>query len=140
MTNSENIVRQYFQAENSHDIDKVTQLLHPQYSYTGSDGQRREGVQAGIDVITMYLNAFPDMKIDVRNIYSIGDVTITEFTAQGTQKGKFLNINPTNKRVNVPGCDVIEVRDNKIYSEHEYSDTNTILQQLGVQTGQPAHA
>lgn len=140
MNSSENVVRQYQQAMNSHDIEKVRQLLHPQYSYTGSDGQRREGPQAGIDVATMYLNAFPDMKLDLKNIYSMGDVTVTEYTAQGTQKGKFMNINPTNRRVNVPVCGVIEVRENKIYSEREYSDTAIVMQQLGVQTSQTAHA
>jgi limonene-1,2-epoxide hydrolase len=51
-----------------------------------------------------------------------------------------MNINPTNRRVSVPVCGVLEVRDNKIYSEHEYWDSNTVLQQMGVQLQQTAHA
>lgn len=140
MNNSENIMREYQQAFSDHDIQKVRQLLHPQYSHTGSDGQRREGIEAGIEIASMYMNAFPDLNIDIKTVYSMGDVVVSEFIAQGTQKGKIMDINPTNRRVNIPVCDIIEVRDGKIYSEREYYDVANMMQQLGVQSGQTAQA
>ena len=140
MNNSENIMREYQQAMTEHDIEKVRQLFHPEYSHTGSDGQRREGIEAGVEIATMYMNAFPDLKIDTKTIYSMGDVVVSEFTAQGTQKGQMMDINPTNRRINVPVCDIIEVRDGKIYSEREYYDVANMMQQLGVQNRQTAQA
>jgi steroid delta-isomerase-like uncharacterized protein len=140
MNNSENIARQYLEATSSHDIEKVRELLHPQYTYTGTDGQKREGLQAGIELATMYFNAFPDVKTEANTIYTVGDVAITEGIAQGTHMGKFLNIEPTNRKVVFPFCDVIVIRDNKIYSEQEYYDTAVIMQQLSTQKEQPAQA
>jgi ketosteroid isomerase-like protein len=38
---------------------------------------------------------------------------------------------PTGRSLAVLACDVIEIRDGKIYREREYMDTLSILQQLG---------
>jgi limonene-1,2-epoxide hydrolase len=51
-----------------------------------------------------------------------------------------MDINPTNRRINVPVCDIIEVRDGKIYSEREYYDVANMMQQLGIQNIQTAQA
>ena len=139
MNDSANIMRQYVEAMNGHDIDKIRQLFHPQYSYTGGDGKKHEGIEAGINVATLYMNAFPDMKLEVKNSFAAGDVCITEFIGRGTQKGRFLDVAPTGRQVIIPVCDVVECRDGKIWAEREYSDTNNLLQQLGVQPKQ-AHA
>jgi len=139
MVDSANIVKQYVEAMNSHNIDKIRQLLHPQYSYTGSDGKRQEGIEAGINVTTMYMNAFPDLKLDVKHSYATGDIVVTEFIAKGTQKGRFMEIAPTGRQVAVPVCEVVECRDGKIWSERDYFDTNIMMEQLGIQSRQ-AHA
>jgi steroid delta-isomerase-like uncharacterized protein len=138
MNTSENLMRQYQDAMNNHDIDKVRQLFHPQYSHTAPDGTRQQGIDAGIQTATMYRIAFPDLKINVKSIYSIENVAISEFVAEGTQRGKIMDLEPTNRRISVPVCDVIEVRDNKIYSEHEYFDTQNMMEQLQAQKRQAA--
>ena len=132
MNDSASIVKQYVEAMNGHDIDKVRQLLHPKYSYTGGDGKRQDGIEAGINVATMYMNAFPDMKLDVQKSVTIGDIVVTEFIGRGTQNGRFMDIAPTGRKVAVPVCDVVEIRDGKIFSAHEYFDSANMLQQLGV--------
>jgi predicted ester cyclase len=141
MTNSESIAKQFFQAFNDHDPEKERQLLHPQFSYTVSDGTRIEGVQETIDIDTMYLNAFPDMRMETKNIVSSGDVVVTEFLVHGTQRGRYMDIEPTNRMVSFLLCNVLEVRDNKVFSVREYFDSVTLMRQLGVQPKQePAHS
>lgn len=141
MNTSENIAREYFQAFNRHDIEKERQMLHPQFTYTGCDGTRIEGIQAAIELEIAYQHAFPDIRLETKNSYNAGDVTVTEFLVQGTQKGKFMDIEPTGRKINYLLCNVLEVRDNKIYSVHEYFDTAVLLQQLGKEPKQePEHA
>ena len=48
-----------------------------------------------------------------------------------------MGIAPTGKTVAIPVCDVLEIRDGKIYSEREYMDMMTIMVQLGVATAPP---
>jgi predicted ester cyclase len=141
MNNSEKIANEYFQAFNSHDIEKERQMLHPQFSYTACDGTRIEGIQAAMELEISYMNAFPDIRLESKNSYSAGDVTITEFLLHGTQKGRFMDIEATNREINFPLCNVLEVRDNKIYSVREYFDTSVLMQQLSKQPKQePEHA
>jgi steroid delta-isomerase-like uncharacterized protein len=135
MNDSKTLVQEYIKAYSDHDIQKIRQLLHPQYTSTGIDGKQHKGIEEGVQIASMYLNAFPDMKIDLQNILSIGDVAVVEYVSKGTQKGEFLDIDPTNKQVNIPVCEVIECRDGKIYSERDYFDAGLIMQQLGGRSG-----
>ena len=56
-------------------------------------------------------------------------------TIRGTHTGLLMDIPATGKAVEVPGCNVIEVRDGLIYREADYFDTGTLMQQLGVAPG-----
>jgi steroid delta-isomerase-like uncharacterized protein len=139
MNISENIMREYQEAMSEHDIEKVRQLFHAQYTHTDSDGQKKEGIDAGIEIATMYMNAFPDLTIDPINIYSIGDTVVSEFVARGTHQGRLMDFDPTGRRINLPVCDIIEVKDGKIFAEREYFDSANMMQQLGITKKQVAH-
>ena len=133
------IAREYLEAVPRRDFEKVRQLFHPQYSYTGGDGQRQEGAEAGLAVAQMYTAAFPDMKLEIKRTHVTGDVVIVEFVASGTHQGELMGIAPTGRKISVPVCNVMEIRDGKIYAEREYFDSAVMMQQLGVMPA-PAHA
>ena len=133
MSNSIDIVRKYFDAAPKRDFDTVHQLFHEDFSYTGSDGKRQAGSDAAIAVIETFTSAFPDMKLDIQSIYGAGDdVVVTEFIARGTHQGELMGIAPTGRTMALPVCNVIEVRDGKIYAEREYFDGSHLMKQLGV--------
>ncbi len=132
MNDSKSIMQQYVDAVSGHNIDRVRQLLHPKYSYTSSDGRKQEGIQAGINIATMYMNAFPDLRLEIKNIYTSGDVVVAEFVCRGTHQGKLMDIKPTGRKIVLPICDIVEVREGKIFAEREYFDAASMLQQLGV--------
>lgn len=121
------------------DFGTIRQMLHPEYSFTSGDGQRQEGIEAGIAVIEMYTNAFPDMKMEIQHMNLAGNIVITEFIVRGTHKGELFGIAPTNHQVTIPVCNIVEFRDGKVYAEREYFDTLFMMQQLGVEVGH-AHA
>jgi ketosteroid isomerase-like protein len=43
-----------------------------------------------------------------------------------------MGVSPTNKKVSIPVCDIIELRDGKVYREREYMDMHHMMTQLGV--------
>ncbi|MDO8614487.1 MAG: ester cyclase [Dehalococcoidia bacterium] len=132
MSDAASIARELIDAWNRRDFARYRQLLHSDYSYTGGDGQTQKGPEAGLAVAQMYATAFPDAKSDVQRIHAAGDVAIAEFIARGTHQGDLMGIAPTGRRVEVPICNVIEVRDGKVYAEREYFDVMHMMQQLGV--------
>jgi hypothetical protein len=66
------------------------------------------------------------------NIKESGDTVVVEFIGRGTHKGDLMGIAPTGRSMNIPVCDVMELRDGKIYREREYMDMATLMVQLGV--------
>ncbi|MEX2157997.1 MAG: ester cyclase [Dehalococcoidia bacterium] len=133
MSNTEALVREYMECFNSRDWDRYRGMLHPEYSYTGGDGdQVKGGPDVGLGVAQMFANAMSDAKIDVKKIYVAGDTALVEFIGSGTHDGDFQGIAPTGKKVTLPVCDVVDVRDGKIIAEREYMDMMHMMQQLGV--------
>jgi steroid delta-isomerase-like uncharacterized protein len=126
------IVRDYTECWNRRDWERARSLMHPQYSYTGADGQEQRGQEAGLAVGQMFATAFPDGHIDIKTLRSDGDFVTVEFTGSGTHKGELMGVPPTNKKVSLPMCEVVELRDGKIYRVREYYDTMHLMTQLGV--------
>ena len=131
MTNAD-IAREYVECVNRRDFDRIRQLFDSGYSYTGGDGKRQDGPQAGIDFVQMYLSAFPDAKSEIRQVHTAGDTAVVEFIARGTHQAELMGIPATGRRIEMPICTIIQVRDGKIYAEHEYFDMLHMMQQLGV--------
>lgn len=140
MIDAKKIVEEYMDAICRHDLTKARHMMHEDYSYTAGDGQRQQGIEAGIKVAQMYGEAFPDMKFEIKNMYLSGNIVVTELDLTGTHNGKLMDMAPTQRRVRVPGCNITEVREGKIYSEHEYFDRMLLMQQLGVEAGKEHHA
>lgn len=135
MQDLKNMVEQIMEAITSRDFGTIRQMRHPEYSFTGSDGQTRQDPEAGIDVADMYTKAFPDLKFEIQHMHLVGNTVVTEYTAHGTHKGDLMGISPTNRHVRVPVCNITEFRDGKVYAVRDYFDTMHIMQQLGVEMG-----
>ena len=131
--NGTGIHREVIEATNRRDWDTLRSLHHPQYSYTGGDGQEQTGgPDVGLRIAQMYANAFPDLRLELKRVYVQGDTAIAEMSYSGTHKGELMGIAPTGKCAEGNICNIIEVRDGKIYRERDYFDMNHLLTQLGV--------
>jgi steroid delta-isomerase-like uncharacterized protein len=129
---AKDVVKESLDAWNSRNFDRMRDLMHPGYTYTGGDGREQKGPEAGLAVARMFANAFPDGRIDVVNIKESGDTVLVEFVGRGTHEGDLMGIAATGRSVSIPVCEVLEVRDGKIYREREYIDVAHMLTQLGV--------
>ena len=132
MSDVASIAREYTDAWNRRDWARYRELLHPEYSYTGGDGQLQRGPDAGVAEGQIWANALPDGKCDVQSIHAAGNVAIVEFTGSGTHTADLMGIAPTGRRISMPVCDILEIRDGKIYAERQYMDMLHMMQQLGV--------
>src|SRR5258705_7593859 len=112
------------------DLGRLRDLYHPDYEYRDNTGESG-GVDVAVGVAETYTTAFPDLVFEIRHAFSTGDVSVVEFTARGTHQAELQGIAPTGKSVSVDVCNVIEVRDGKIYREREYYDALGMMQQLG---------
>lgn len=55
MSGAADTAREYFDAFNRHDWDRFRDLFQPDYSYTGGDGQKHQGTDAGVAMGQMFV-------------------------------------------------------------------------------------
>jgi steroid delta-isomerase-like uncharacterized protein len=140
MVTAETIHRQMCDAWNRRDFDAVRSLLHPEYTYMGGDGKELTGgPDTGVNVAKAYAAAFPDGRLEISATYAQGNAAVSELRATGTHQGSLMGIAPTGKRVDFVLCNVVELRDGKVYREREYFDVLHMWEQLGVLKA-PGHA
>ena len=127
------IARDYLESFNRRDFDHVRELLHSTYSYTGADGDRQDGgPEVGIAVMQMWANAFPDANVQAERVHVSGDTAVVEFMARGTHQGELMGVAATGRKVEMPVCTILDIKDGKIGAEREYMDLANMMQQLGV--------
>jgi len=131
VSNPEAIAREYLESFNRRDWDGMRNVLAPGYSYTGGDGERQEGPDAGLAVAQGFAAAMSDAKIEFKKVHVAGDTAIVEFQGSGTHDGEFMGIAATGKKVTMPVCMIVDVKDGKIAAEREFMDMSHFFQQIG---------
>jgi len=75
--------------------------------------------------------AFPDFHAQIHWQRVDGDVVTTYKTYHGTQRGPFLGIPPTGKKIQFETVDAMRVRDGRITEHWGVANLFSVLQQLG---------
>ena len=126
-------VNRLFEAMNKRDWNTIRSNLHPDYVYVGPDGQEARGIEAGLTAGWVeHSEGFPDVRVEIKNMYVAGDTVVTEFTFSGTHTGKWAGVDPTGKKAEADVCNIMEFRDGKLARERDYLDTLGVFAQLGV--------
>jgi len=80
--------------------------------------------------------AFPDGTVEITNVIAASDWVVVEFTNRGTNTGPLRSavgeFPPTNRRIEVSYCSVMQIKNGKVVSGRDYYDVSTILRQLGL--------
>ena len=80
--------------------------------------------------------AFPDGTVEITKVVAEGDWVVVEFTNSGTNTGPLRiaigDFPPTNRKIEVQYCSVMQIKNGKVISGRDYYDVSTILRQLGL--------
>ena len=88
----------------------------------------REGVKV---LTTMMRSAFPDFKATIHDILADGDKVVIRMTWSGTQKGEWMGVPATGKRVSFGVIDIIRIANGKLVEHWGQMDSMGLMQQLG---------
>jgi steroid delta-isomerase-like uncharacterized protein len=131
------LIDRYNAAWNEHDVETIVSL-HTEDSVfenhvTGDVNVGREQIGRAISGI---FAVFPDLNFETRRAYVREDLVVQEWTARGTHQGKMtrggIEVQPTGRQVEYKGMDVIPIRDGLVARKDVYSDSITLLRQLGL--------
>jgi steroid delta-isomerase-like uncharacterized protein len=133
----QDFIDRYNAAWNDHDVDAIVSM-HTEDSVfenhvTGDVNMGREQIGRAISSI---FAVFPDLAFETRRAYIRDDLVVQEWTARGTHEGPMtrsgITVEPTGKKVDYKGMDVIPIQDGLVARKDVYSDSITLLRQLGL--------
>lgn len=94
-----------------------------------------EGIEGAKQLMTMWRQAYPDMKITINAVVAEGDMLIAYFTSEGTFAGGISGMpaEATGKHVKTDGVDIIRFNGEGKAAEHwDLSDHYSEMVQLGL--------
>jgi steroid delta-isomerase-like uncharacterized protein len=133
----QDFIDRYNAAWNDHDVDAIV-AMHTDNSVfeNHTTGDVNVGKDAIASAIRGIFSVFPDLSFETRRQYIREDLVVQEWTAHGTHEGLMtrsgIQIEPTGKKVEYRGMDVIPIEDGLVARKDVYSDSVTLLRQLGL--------
>ena len=133
----QDFIDRYNAAWNDHDVESIVSMHTDDSVFenhvTGDVNVGREQIARAIEGI---FSVFPDLHFETRRAYIREDLVVQEWTASGTHEGPMtrsgIEVAPTGRRVEYKGMDVIPIRDGLVARKDVYSDSVTLLRQLGL--------
>jgi steroid delta-isomerase-like uncharacterized protein len=133
----ESFIDRYNAAWNEHDVIGIV-AMHTEDSVFENHvtGDRHEGRDAIAGAIAGIFTVFPDLSFETRRQYLRENLVVQEWTARGTHLGAMtrsgIQVEPSGRSVEYKGMDVIPIRDGLVARKDVYSDSITLLRQLGL--------
>ena len=129
-------IERYNRAWNAHDVDAIMAMHAPDMVFENhTAGESAEG-EAVRDHIAAIFTTWPDIAFATRRRYVRHGLVVQEWTATATHANRMtrgdLVAEPTGKTVTWDGLDVIPFADGLIKRKDVYSDSVSILRQVGL--------
>ncbi len=130
------LIDAYNDAWNAHDVERIASLHASDMVFENhTAGERAEG-QDALEHIAGIFESWPDIAFEPRRLYVREGLVVQEWTARAThvkplRRGDLV-AQPSGARVEWNGVDVIPVEDRKIKRKDVYSDSVSILRQVGL--------
>jgi steroid delta-isomerase-like uncharacterized protein len=135
-TDLETLIDRYNEAWNAHDVDAIMAMHAPEMVFENhTAGERAEG-EAVREHVAAIFDSWPDITFETRRLYVRDDLIVQEWTATATHSRAMrrgdLVAEASGKAVRWDGMDIIPVRDGLITRKDVYSDSVSILRQVGL--------
>jgi steroid delta-isomerase-like uncharacterized protein len=126
----------YNGAWNAHDVARIASMHAPDMVFENhTAGERAEGEEA-LRHIAQIFESWPDIEFQTRRLYVREDLVVQEWTASATHvrpltRGEIV-AEPSGRRIEWSGMDIIPFEDGKVSRKDVYSDSVSILRQVGL--------
>jgi SnoaL-like polyketide cyclase. len=133
----EEAIGRYNEAWNDHDLDAIMSMHAPDMVFENhTAGESAQGADQVREHIRSIFESWPDLHFETRRLYVRDGVVTQEWTASATHSNTMrrgdLVAEPTGERIEWRGVDVIPYEDGLIKRKDVYSDSVSILRQVGL--------
>jgi steroid delta-isomerase-like uncharacterized protein len=129
-------IARYNEAWNAHDLDAIMSMHAPDMVFHNhTAGERAEGEEAREHIGSIF-RTWPDIEFSTRRLYVRDGLVVQEWTATATHANEMRRGDvvaaPTHRQVTWDGLDVIPFEDGLVKRKDVYSDSVSILRQVGL--------
>lgn len=133
MTQNETVVRAWFeQVWNKRRATAIAELLSEHAIVHGLGDGDMHGVEGFRPFYDAFVNAFPDIHIDLEEVVEEGNLVAVRWTATGTHNGSGLGFPATGRNARFAGMSFLRLQDGLLLEGWNAFDQLALLQQLGV--------
>jgi steroid delta-isomerase-like uncharacterized protein len=128
---AKSLVRQFYDAVGAGNFSVIDELVADDFVdrevFPGLEANR-EGVK---QFFAMVRSAFPDLRMEVREMLADDDLVAVRVIATGTHEGEFMGMSSSGRRIEVQIFDIFRIRDGQVTEHWGLMDAMTMMQQLG---------
>jgi steroid delta-isomerase-like uncharacterized protein len=131
--NKNNVRRLFEEVWNKGQVSVADELLTATYAHhDSSTPDLGRGPESEKKRVTLYRNAFPDLRLTIENILAEGETVVARWSCRGTHKGDLNGIAPTGKQFNITGVSIARFTNGKMFEGYVNWDALGLMQQLGI--------
>lgn len=124
------IIRRGYEALNRRDRELFRELHTEDVLLHETEGDIR-GIDAVMEHLWTFVEAFPNLDIEIEEIISEGDQVAARHTSTGTHEGELMGIEPTGSPVEVSALMMFRFEDGKVAEIWFHDDRVSMLRQIG---------
>jgi steroid delta-isomerase-like uncharacterized protein len=132
----EEAIGRYNDAWNAHDLDAICEMHAPGMVFENHTAGEVATGEAVRDHIGAIFESWPDLHFEGRRLYAREGLIVQEWTATATHVSRMtrgdLVAEPTGKTITWNGMDVIPFENGLVRRKDVYSDSVSILRQVGL--------
>lgn len=114
------------------DYSIIPELIDDTWTYKNPIGLEFRGPKGFKQFAENLINGFPDTQMTIDQIIGENDTVAAYVTWRGTFSGKFGNLEPTGKKIDLPMTFFIQFKDGKEIKTNSITDMQSFYQQLGI--------
>ena len=119
-------------ALNAKDMATMESLIADDFVDNDAMPGMAPGRQGMIDMMGMFVGAFPDLNVVVEHWVAEGDLVVEVMTTKGTQNGEFMGMPASGKKFSVREMHMVRVANGKMAEHWGLSNEMSMMQQLGL--------
>ena len=132
----EEAIARYNEAWNAHDLDGIVAMHAPDMVFENhTASERAEGEEVRAHIASIF-ESWPDIAFSTRRLYVREGLVVQEWTATATHSRTIrrgdLVAEPSGRRIEWKGLDVMPFEDGLLKRKTVYSDSVSILRQVGL--------
>jgi steroid delta-isomerase-like uncharacterized protein len=128
---AKSLVRHFYDAVGAGNLSVIDELVADEFvdreEFPGLE-PNKEGVK---QFFVMLRSAFPDLRMEIREMLADDDLVSVRVIATGTQEGDFMGMSSNGRRIEVQVFDIFRIRDGQVTEHWGLMDAMTMMQQLG---------